>query len=214
MRKTLTFLSSLLLLALPACGDAGTATEDNDTSNATPATEPTTSPTSGATDPTAGAAPTCADYCTAITANCAAPQAQYADMAGCMGSCAAFDIGTLADTAGNTVGCRTYHAGAAKDMMMPEVHCVHAGPGGAGPCGTNCEGFCDIALSACPAIYADAAACAADCATFMDTEPFDATDVAGNTLACRLYHLTVASSSADNAAIHCAHINAASPVCI
>lgn len=41
------------------------------------------------------------------------------------------------------------------------------------------------------------------CAAFSDSEPFDAGDRVGNTLACRLYHVSVATESPT---VHCPHI--------
>ena len=48
---------------------------------------------------------------------------------------------------------------------------------------------------------------------FDDSEKYDAGDSSGNTLACRLYHLTVAATDAGSAATHCPHTVADSPVC-
>lgn len=214
----LIFFGALVgMLALSAgsvgCGDddesgsggATAASTSASTSDATTATGTGGSTTSSTS--TGGADPDCQTYCDTIAANCTDANTQYASMEACMGACAAFDLGTAADTSGNTVGCRTYHAGAA--AMDAAVHCVHAGPGGAGACGTNCEGFCAIAKAACTGAnqqFADDAECATACAAFDDTEPYDATDAAGATLACHLYHLTVASSDAASADTHCGHI--------
>lgn len=159
-------------------------------------------------DPDAAPTPTCAAYCDSIQTNCTGAVAQYTGEDTCLAACAAFPVGTGADMAGNTLGCRTYHAGAA--AAAADVHCVHAGPGGAGACGTNCEGFCAIALDACPAAYANAAECATDCALFTDTEDFDTADTGGNSLACRLYHLSAATTTP---APHCTHIESVSPTC-
>src|SRR5262249_48685245 len=95
----------------------------------------------------AQAAPTCAAYCSSITANCTGANLQYSSMDSCMAVCPAFALGTASAQAGNSLGCRTYHAGAA--AMNPGVHCGHAGPGGNSACGLNCEGFCTIVLHAC-----------------------------------------------------------------
>lgn len=186
----------------------GCPADDSDTDTDTAATAATgtgtaAETTAGTAEPTTGGAAdvTCADYCTAITANCTAANAQYSAMDTCMGSCKAFDVGTAADMAGNTLGCRLYHAGAAK--ADPATHCTHAGPGGAGVCGADCDGFCAIAADACPGTFADDAACQAACAMYDATESYDASDVAGDTLACRLYHLTVATTLPAD---HCAHI--------
>lgn len=163
-------------------------------------------------DPTGGAAVDCSSYCTDILANCTGTNAQYTTMEACMGSCAAFDAGTAADMAGNTLGCRAYHTSAAKDG--PDMHCTHAGPGGAGACGSNCEGFCAIATSVCGGEWPDEASCMTACMGFTDDVAYNTASSTGNTLACRLYHLMSASASAADAATHCGHTVAASSTCM
>jgi hypothetical protein len=215
MRNPWTFLSALLLLAAPACGDNG-GDDDSSTGPATstPTNEPTTEPT---TEPTGGGeALSCTNYCTTITANCKmdTADAQYfigADngMTACMDLCEGFPVGVKGETSGNTLGCRTYHAEAAEGD--PATHCPHAGPGGAAMCGMNCEGFCSAAVEVCGATYADETACMTECSGFMDTVRYDVSQAAGNTLACRLYHLTAAGV---DPATHCPHITAASGPCV
>jgi len=80
----------------------------------------------------ADAAPTCADYCTEYLANCTADLNLYKDEADCLDQCSHWYPGTAADTAGDTVGCRLYHAEVA--LTDDETHCPHAGPGGADVC--------------------------------------------------------------------------------
>ena len=183
-------------------------------------TEATTAPTTTATtsasstgdattDATTGEALACEAYCATISANCTGEHTQYGSAETCLATCATLTPGTPADTGGNTLGCRTYHAGAAADM--PAVHCTHAGPGGNGVCGGNCESFCSIAAVACPDAWPDDAACQTACGTFSPDESYDATDVGGNSFACRLYHLTAA---ALDPATHCAHIKGDSAPCM
>lgn len=76
----------------------------------------------------------CTAYCTAVTRACTGANMQYADMAACQTACmaATYEIGMPTMTSGNTIGCRTYHAGAA--MADPATHCSHAGPTGGGVC--------------------------------------------------------------------------------
>lgn len=172
-------------------------------------TEAAGSSESGSSVPTGGEVNfDCDGYCTRITANCTATNAQYPNKETCLSTCAHFDVGSEADMTGNTLGCRYYHADAAADA--PETHCTHAGPGGNGQCGANCEGFCAIATSACAAAWPDPAACLTTCATYSDAEPFDAGDAAGDTLACRLYHLTVATVLPT---VHCPHTQPMSEPC-
>jgi hypothetical protein len=149
----------------------------------------------------------CTTYCATIKTNCTGANAQYMSDVHCMASCEALPVGVAGTTAGNSQQCRGYHANAAAGSAAnAELHCVHAGPGGAGACGTNCEGFCAIALEECTGAteaFDDAAECATACATFDTAEKYDIGDTSGNTFACRLYHLTVAT---ELPMPHCAHI--------
>lgn len=202
-----------LLLALTACGDGSAGVEGSTTAPGTTGTgtEPTTAPA----EPLS-----CEEYCGLVTTHCTevseAPRvtnAQYfegadAGMASCMLACAAFPVGVRDERSGNTLGCRTYHAEAAAGD--PTVQCPHAGPGGAGRCGNNCDGFCAIAVELCSVTYADAAPCVLACNNFMDTVRYDTSQAAGNSLACRLYHLTAAALDPTT---HCPHITPESSVC-
>lgn len=180
-----------------ACVSLGAACGSKDES-----TSSTTSAAAG-TGGGGGGSPSCEAYCTAVMTNCTADNAVYASMAICMGACATMPDGTEADTTGDTIGCRTYHAGAAK--ADPKTHCQHAGPGGADFCGKNCDGYCQLAMAACPTLFAAEADCMAACATFPSTgQPFSVNDVTGNTIECRLYHASVATTDK----VHCAHIGA------
>jgi hypothetical protein len=190
-------LSLLCTLSL-ACGD-GSNDETSGSSSGGATSDP---PTGGPT------ALDCNSYCATITTHCTAQNAQYASVEQCRSSCGAFPLGDAADQDGNTLGCRVYHADAAASAA--DTHCTHAGPGGNNLCGSNCEGFCALAAFACPGTFADGEACMSACAGYPDSEPFDAADVAGDTLACRLYHLTVASEAPD---AHCPHILPESPPC-
>src|SRR5258708_174882 len=98
----------LLMVALTAgCGNTDTNTSGNDMSMA---------------DSSVATGPNCTDYCNTIMANCnnvgtdagVGGTQQYSDIHTCMGSCTTFPVGTSADTMGNTLGCRIYHAKAAK----------------------------------------------------------------------------------------------------
>jgi hypothetical protein len=144
--------------------------------------------------------PDCATYCTKIQANCTAANAQYSSSADCMASCSHFTVGMAADTSGNTLGCRVYHAGNA--MTDPTTHCVHAGPGGGGVCGTPCEGFCSLVTAECPTQYPSASTCATECAAYAQDPAYSASQTSGDTLACRLYHATAASTDPTT---HCPH---------
>ena len=136
----------LLLLALVACGG-----DDKKNVDAAP-------PADMAID-TPTVALNCTTYCNQIMTNCTGTNAQYSDMAHCMGSCATFTVGTstATDATGNTLGCRIYHSGgpAMTDAVM---HCPHAGPPGeklnvASPTycsgGDLCATFCAEQIKTC-----------------------------------------------------------------
>ena len=173
-----------------------------------------------------GMAPTCADYCTSVIANCGEMNEQYPTIApatatdSCMGVCAAWGIGKTGDVTGDTVGCREYHAGAA--AADANTHCAHAGPlGGAkaqcAPSDDPCDAFCEIATSVCSganAQWTSTANCVTDCKTFkVPTTPYNDKDVDKDDLYCRMYHLSAAATNAGNATAHCPHIAKASAVC-
>jgi hypothetical protein len=213
MRILHPLLSGLVFAAL-ACGDSGGGETGGtgDTSGAT--SEPTTTTMS----PTAGEPLSCDVYCEAITANCVGADAQYADnglgdngLASCKTACMGLPEGVSSDMSGNTLGCRTYHADASAGD--PATHCRHAGPGGDATCGPNCAGFCSIAVSVCGTTYISVESCMTECLQFPDDVEYSTTQTGGNTLACRLYHLTAAAVDAAAATIHCPHIVGASPVC-
>jgi hypothetical protein len=174
----------------------------------------------------------CTTYCTKIAANCTGANAQFGGSsaddatAHCTATCAKFDVGTAADTSGATLGCHLYHAGAAAGgAANATTHCPHAGPAGAavnaaaGVCGDPCTNFCATNLAVCGVMgtaatgqYASMGACMTACAGFdkthlytVDTTAFPAATPKGDSLACRLYHLTNAATSAANATIHCPH---------
>ncbi len=238
MKRT---LLGLAMIALAGCGgdavatDSGTPPTDTGTpptDTGTPLSDTGTPPADTGTPPEdtgtppadSGVALDCTTYCTLQLATCATMEEQYVDMESCMGSCAAFTPGTLADTDTNTLGCRIYHTMAAASMAGSQ-HCLHAGPTGYGICGASqCEAFCQIAASACTGAneqWATNDACMADCAMYSGATPgmpvgapdYSTSETSGNSFACRMYHLTVASSSAANATIHCGHIALISATC-
>jgi len=145
-------------------------------------------------------APTCSAYCTSVMANCLTTNVQYTDNTDCMNQCALFPLGTDADMAGNTVGCRTYHAGAAASDAA--THCIHAGPTGGGPCGAACDAYCNLTAACTGAnkFFPDYAFCMKACPNFNSSDKFG--DKAGNGLFCHTYH---AGAAATDANTHCAH---------
>lgn len=176
-----------------------------------PATQTTGEPPDTTTTTDEGNAG-CEMYCSAMMAACGGVNAQYTSVESCIGACGGMPPGNPGETSGNSLSCRIYHAGMAS--IDPVVHCVHAGPSGAGACGQNCEGFCAIANSICPAEHPTVDQCLGNCEVFPDTEPYNTEDAAGDTLACRIYHLMIAATSPGDAEVHCGHTLAGSPVCM
>ncbi|MCB9574072.1 MAG: hypothetical protein H6709_18470 [Kofleriaceae bacterium] len=155
---------------------------------------------------------TCDQYCDRLQASCTGATSQFTSRDQCMATCATYPQGTTGATSGNSLECRYYHAGAA--LGDPATHCPHAGPGGAGVCGANCDGYCQLVMATCTGPqqqYSSDIDCLTQCATITDDEPFDSGDVDGDTLACRLYHASVAT---QDPVTHCPHVVPASPVCV
>ncbi|HEY2736534.1 MAG TPA: hypothetical protein VGI70_21185 [Polyangiales bacterium] len=95
-----------------------------------------------------------------------------------------------------------------------------AGSSSAGAAGTaavadNCTTYCNLAVgklcTGALQLYPDTASCLAGCA--MIAAPGTVNDAAGNTLGCRIYHLTLANMNATNATTHCPHGMVVSAVC-
>ena len=140
--------------------------------------------------------------------------------------------GTAADTSGNTLGCRTYHAMLAASTAT-NPHCWHAGPYGFGGAATECEGFCTLATTWCtpaggfdggpPPTRTTRRASRRAPGTSRSTAPMAgvgtrwrlqrAGPAAGNTLDCREYHLGTSLTGAANQAIHCQHPGVVSATC-
>lgn len=173
-----------------------------------------TTPDGGPTDtdsgPTTPTVATCQRYCDTVLASCTGDNAQYASEADCLAVCRAADwdpgaaVTSTGPADGPSIGCRTYHAGPpAQDD--PAFHCPHAGPSAGGVCGSYCEAYCALALGGCTggdALYGNGEACMAACANFDDSgTPGDAS---GDTVQCRIYHLSVAITTGETA-VHCPH---------
>ena len=96
-------------------------------------------------------APRCQDYCRLIETACPSDLQVYENTQQCQKTCAAFAPGTLMDGNANTLGCRyahTYNALDSSEALTPK-HCGHAGPGGSGVCGNDCESYCSLLSQAC-----------------------------------------------------------------
>ncbi|HEU0033934.1 MAG TPA: hypothetical protein VFQ53_25070 [Kofleriaceae bacterium] len=150
----------------------------------------------------------CASYCGAIQAACTGALAQYESMQTCLGTCEQFAVGTQNDTTGNTLGCRVYHTDFARQDAM--THCEHAGPSGGTMCGaTIVEDFCSIAPTICPTQWS-ANQCGNRASNIPSMGPYSINST-GNTIECRLYHLTLATTDPTT---HCPHTDVISTTCL
>jgi plastocyanin len=159
---------------------------------------------------TADTAPTCEQYCAAVTTACTGDLAQYVSQDECLTYCkqkGKLQAGKQGETSGNTIGCRLYHATVAgQSAENAKTHCVHTGPSGGNVCGTWCDNYCDLALKNCTAenkLYSLPDDCPAACAKATATGKAGATS--GDTVQCRIYHLGVAGTDQTSAKMHCPH---------
>jgi hypothetical protein len=209
MKKITFLLSGIIavgLLAFAGCdGETETTTTAATTAASTTGMPGSTSTGTGGTGGGGGAgggtADACQGYCDTIMDNCKDVNVQYMDAATCLGTCKMLPPGAAGDQMGNTVQCRTYHAGAPATMNAA-MHCTHAGPGGDDFCGNNCESFCSIATKTCATQWPDMTTCLTTCGGFDKMPKYSSSVIAGNSFACRLYHLTVATV---DPASHCGH---------
>lgn len=152
----------------------------------------------------------CQDYCDLVIEHCVGDYTQYSDRDTCLATCEAMPLGSEDDRAGHTIACRTFNAAIAE--LSPAMTCTKAGPGGDGTCGENCESFCAMQAEICTgenAQFRDTD-CMTTCAMFDATLPYDIRRTAGNTLACRIYHMTAAATDPD---FHCPHLALMSETC-
>ncbi|MBN2529468.1 MAG: hypothetical protein JXR76_23980 [Deltaproteobacteria bacterium] len=162
-------------------------------------------------DTASDGATTCQTYCETVMDVCVAENAQFATAAQCMQICAYMIAGDTTDISGNSLACRDHFA--LEAIESAGTHCRSAGPGGNGVCGGNCESFCQLQNEICTGAnvqFNSVEACLSACATIDDSVPYNNTIVSGNSLSCRLSHLSLASGSPD---VHCSHLALDSPVC-
>ncbi|MBK9037545.1 MAG: hypothetical protein IPL61_40930 [Myxococcales bacterium] len=111
-------------------------------------------------------------------------------------------LGEPATHAGHTVACRTFQAAAAE--LDAAAHAPSAGPAARRRVRERLRELLRDDRRICGDLspYATSAECLSACAGFASLSPFDASDIAGDTIECRLYHLTAASVAPGT---HCPH---------
>lgn len=197
----------------------GGTTEPGTTEPATTEPVTTTDTTMGATtepatttDPTTTGEPStgdpdelsCENYCAIYEPACKDFD-EYDNTEACLSQCAQWPMGLPNDTAGDSLGCRTYHATVAS-AGDAELHCPHAGPSGAATCvagdAPTCETYCATYFTNCKDdlnSYVDMADCMGQCGAWY---PGTAGMTMGDTIGCRDYHAGVA---VGEPATHCPH---------
>lgn len=156
----------------------------------------------------------CSRYCDAALTNCQ-DHPVYFSRAVCETSCGFLDPGDESDETGNTVACRLRSAELALTIGELDVQCPAAGPGGDGRCGTNCEGYCTLMRGACPELFettfTDESGCLEACALVPDEGGFVLNNQTGDSLNCRLYHVTAAALDPMFHCPHAAGLNTCTP---
>jgi hypothetical protein len=151
--------------------------------------------------------PLCERYCDTIAAACTGDNEQYASPMACRAVCALLDPGERGNFSGNSIECRLARAQLAQATGEPASYCSSAGPGGGGVCGTDCEGFCTIMAQTCT-LMGSFEQCLPLCGdvpnlTDQDEALTYATSIQdGNSVQCRLYHVTAATLDSRT---HCSH---------
>ncbi len=156
--------------------------------------------------------PICRQYCSDIMDYCKDDLQQYVDTVQCLKACAFYPEGNLADADGNTAACRGKYAGKARYALGTErdAYCRKAGPGSEGTCGTICDGFCTLMMSACttrfaPYNFPTVTECLNVCKQLKDVPPYTVSDVNlpdRNDAQCRLFHVCSSIMDPDE---HCEH---------
>ena len=159
----------------------------------------TLDPTLSHTDNTASTA--CSQYCTTVMTNCVGKNAQYVSRPVCLADCALMATGTVGAISGNTVQCRQKQAEIAHDSGEPDVQCAFAGPAGNGQCGSTCDSYCTQMMSTCPEAFPTSVDCQSACQTMPDLKTYDTSEQRGDSVQCRIFHVSAATQSK----IHCGH---------
>ena len=159
-------------------------------------------------------APLCERYCDTVATACTGTNEQFASLDACLAVCERLDPGSPGDVAGNTVECRLARAQLAQRTGEAANYCSSAGPGGAGACGEDCEGFCALMAETCPAAMGTYEECLPVCATVPnlagppDNVTYNTSVQDGNSVQCRLFHVTAATL---DPIAHCVHAAGLAP---
>jgi hypothetical protein len=155
----------------------------------------------------------CLDYCDTVATACTEKNQQYATQFACLAVCEQLPAGNPGATSGNSVQCRLGLADQALRTGEPSNYCFAAGPGGANVCGSDCEGFCTMMTQKCTQM-GTFDQCLTSCRLVPDLSQaptnvrYDSSQQSGNSLQCRLFHVSAASVDPVG---HCVHAAGQSP---
>jgi hypothetical protein len=173
----------------------------------------------------------CKEYCDTITAACTGLNEQYVSTDACEHFCQYLPEGSP-NVVDNSVRCRLEVAKLAASNPEKAAYCPGAGPSGDAPgddsdcTGSNgdvndpCASLCQVLLPACAkfpqyeSLDECVASCKEDTAPSPSDEHYSSSAAAvpqpdiGNTVGCRLWHVSVAATGAGEkrvAGLHCPH---------
>ncbi len=154
----------------------------------------------------------CGEFCDTVMANCTGENLVYETRAKCMGVCQLLPIGDSNEPQGtDTVACRFREARLANTSVVEDIprHCRSAGPEGL-DCGGTCESYCFLYEKACSEVQCGShETCVQKCEALLDKPTFSLVgDYEGDTLQCRLVHLSNATIQPDP---HCGHAQMVGP---
>ncbi|HEY3495616.1 MAG TPA: hypothetical protein VGK73_13055 [Polyangiaceae bacterium] len=154
----------------------------------------------------------CGEYCDVVMRACAGENSAYESREKCLGICALLEPGDEIEPQNtDTVQCRLREARRAETAISEQVpdHCRAAGPEGVGCADSPCEAYCTLYERACNQQCNSHSNCVDKCRALRDKGSFDAfADYEGDTLQCRLVHL---SNATLDPAIHCGHAKLVAP---
>jgi len=179
----------------------------------------------------------CRQYCNTIMDACTGTHEAYVSMDACLAVCSVLPAGEPG-VIDNTVQCRLEVAQIAAVNPEKDSYCPAAGPSGDGPADesdctgsagdTNdpCASLCEIMMPVCVRFpqYGSMDECEAACRNEVAASPSDehytsssAVDPLpdrGNSVACRLWHVSVAATGPSDsrvAGLHCLHAAGGDP---
>ena len=167
----------------------------------------------------------CGHYCDVVMANCNGKNAQYGSRTKCLAMCQFYAVGDDVEWQGkNTLQCRLHEADLAPTEGEDQpLYCRAAGPEGfdcgtaaSCSCGGGCNSYCTLYKQICGTAQCNGSQedCVTACGGLRSTVDYDVNAIGGNTLQCRLVHLTNATVEPNGG--HCGHAQLIAPtdVCV